>query len=55
MIGACLIVVNHRTGRPRGDGRAGVLQDKIHSYKYEGRTGCSLIFGRLLASGVGCQ
>jgi hypothetical protein len=26
----------------------GALQDKIHSYKYEGKTGWSLIFGRLL-------
>ena len=27
---------------------SGALQDKIHSYKYEGKTGWSLIFGRLL-------
>lgn len=27
---------------------SGTLQDKIHSYKYEGKTGWSLIFGRLL-------
>jgi hypothetical protein len=25
---------------------SGALQDKIHSYKYEGKTGWSLIFGR---------
>jgi predicted amidophosphoribosyltransferase len=27
---------------------SGALQDKIHSFKYEGKTGWSLIFGRLL-------
>jgi predicted amidophosphoribosyltransferase len=27
---------------------SGALQDKIHSYKYKGRAGWSLIFGRLL-------
>lgn len=27
---------------------SGALQDKIHSYKYENKTGWSLIFGRLL-------
>jgi predicted amidophosphoribosyltransferase len=27
---------------------SGALQDKIHSYKYKGKTGWSLIFGRLL-------
>lgn len=27
---------------------SGALQDKIHSYKYESKTGWSLIFGRLL-------
>ena len=29
-----------------------VARDKIHRYKYEGKTGWSLIFGRLLVAGL---